>query len=78
MERLGLWGDGATFKSFEEFIDIVQRKGLGKCNSTGSRMPLVSVELPSCGHNMYLCVIKKPVCFDLVIGINHRLLVLIL
>ena len=46
MERLGLWGDGATFKSFEEFIDIVQRKGLGKCNSTGSRMPLVSVELP--------------------------------
>ena len=30
MERLGLWGEGATFKSFEEFIDIVQRKGLGE------------------------------------------------
>ena len=30
MERLGLWGDGATFKSFEQFIDTVQRKGLGK------------------------------------------------
>ena len=30
MERLGLWGEGATFKSFEQFIDTVQRKGLGK------------------------------------------------
>jgi hypothetical protein len=29
MERLGLWGDGAPFKSFMEFLDTVQKKGLG-------------------------------------------------
>ncbi|XP_055959526.1 protein strawberry notch homolog 1 [Patella vulgata] len=29
MERLGLWGDGAPFHSFERFIESVQRKGLG-------------------------------------------------
>jgi len=29
MERLGLWGDGAMFSSFEEFLDTVQKKGLG-------------------------------------------------
>ena len=30
MERLGLWGEGAGFKSFEVFLDTVHRKGLGK------------------------------------------------
>lgn len=29
MERMGLWGDGAPFRSFEQFIDTVQKKGLG-------------------------------------------------
>ncbi|CAH1780986.1 unnamed protein product, partial [Owenia fusiformis] len=29
MERLGLWGEGAPFKSFEQFLDSVHRKGLG-------------------------------------------------
>lgn len=29
MERLGLWGDGAPFKSFEQFLETVHRKGLG-------------------------------------------------
>ncbi len=29
MERLGLWGDGAPFKTFEAFLDTVHRKGLG-------------------------------------------------
>ncbi|KAK7104354.1 uncharacterized protein [Littorina saxatilis] len=29
MERLGLWGDGAPFRSFVEFLDTVQKKGLG-------------------------------------------------
>lgn len=29
MERLGLWGDGAPFKSFIEFLETVQKKGLG-------------------------------------------------
>ena len=30
MERMGLWGDGAPFKSFVEFLETVQRKGLGQ------------------------------------------------
>jgi len=30
MERLGLWGDGVMFGSFDEFLDTVQKKGLGK------------------------------------------------
>ena len=30
MERLGLWGDGAAFKSFEQFLDTVHKKGLGE------------------------------------------------
>ena len=30
MERLGLWGDGAVFSSFEQFLDTVQKKGLGE------------------------------------------------
>ncbi|XP_048247301.1 protein FORGETTER 1-like isoform X2 [Haliotis rufescens] len=29
MERLGLWGDGAPFKTFEHFMESVQKKGLG-------------------------------------------------
>ncbi|XP_025103699.1 protein FORGETTER 1-like [Pomacea canaliculata] len=29
MERLGLWGDGAPFQSFEQFFETVHRKGLG-------------------------------------------------
>ncbi|XP_060078626.1 uncharacterized protein LOC132558114 [Ylistrum balloti] len=29
MERLGLWGEGAPFRSFEQFLDLVQKKGLG-------------------------------------------------
>ena len=33
MERMGLWGEGAPFKSFDEFIQTVQRKGLGKLYS---------------------------------------------
>ena len=30
MERMGLWGDGAPFKSFDQFISTVEKKGLGK------------------------------------------------
>lgn len=29
MERLGLWGEGATFQTFEDFLSTVQKKGLG-------------------------------------------------
>ena len=30
MERMGLWGDGAPFRSFLEFLETVQKKGLGE------------------------------------------------
>ena len=32
MERLGLWGEGAMFRSFDLFLDTVQKKGLGTSN----------------------------------------------
>ena len=36
MERLGLWGSGAPFKSFEHFLEAINRRGLGKyCNCIG-------------------------------------------
>lgn len=42
MERLGLWGDGAPFPSFENFLDCMARKGLGKF----------------CWHNVYYPVCR--------------------
>ena len=30
MERLGLWGDGTAFKSFEAFLTSITKRGLGK------------------------------------------------
>ena len=35
MERLGLWGDGTAFKSFDSFLTSITKRGLGKiliCN----------------------------------------------
>ncbi|XP_078614112.1 uncharacterized protein LOC144883439 isoform X1 [Branchiostoma floridae x Branchiostoma japonicum] len=29
MERLGLWGRGAAFNDFDQFLDAIQRRGLG-------------------------------------------------
>ncbi|XP_033638096.1 protein FORGETTER 1-like [Asterias rubens] len=29
MERLGIWGEGAAFKSFENFLDAIHKRGLG-------------------------------------------------
>ena len=29
MERLGLWGDGTPFKSFETFLEGITKRGLG-------------------------------------------------
>ena len=29
MERLGLWGEGAPYKTFEQFLVSIQKKGLG-------------------------------------------------
>ena len=38
MERLGLWGVGSTFTSFESFLDSLTKRGLGKiiCSNTDS------------------------------------------
>ena len=30
MERLGLWGEGAPYRNFEQFLVSIQKKGLGK------------------------------------------------
>lgn len=30
MERMGLWGESSAFKSYEAFLEIIQKKGLGK------------------------------------------------
>lgn len=38
MERLGLWGEGAPFKTFEQFLDSVQRKGLGMAEMVAMEM----------------------------------------
>ncbi|XP_038050120.1 protein FORGETTER 1-like [Patiria miniata] len=29
MERLGMWGDGASFESFEKFLEAITKRGLG-------------------------------------------------
>jgi hypothetical protein len=33
MERLGMWGDGAPFRSFDLFLDSIHKRGLGKSNA---------------------------------------------
>ena len=33
MERLGLWGDGTAFKSFDSFLASITKRGLGKWHS---------------------------------------------
>ncbi|XP_029633048.1 protein strawberry notch homolog 1 isoform X1 [Octopus sinensis] len=38
MERLGLWGDGAPFPSFENFLDCMSRKGLGAAEMLAMEM----------------------------------------
>ncbi|KAL5003970.1 hypothetical protein ScPMuIL_017426 [Solemya velum] len=38
MERLGLWGSGAPFRSFEHFMDSIQRKGLGMAEMLAMEM----------------------------------------
>ncbi|XP_033119248.1 protein FORGETTER 1-like isoform X2 [Anneissia japonica] len=43
MERLGLWGDGAAFKTFGQFIDAINRRGLGIAE-------LLAMEMKSSGR----------------------------
>eukprot|EP00057_Strongylocentrotus_purpuratus_P009593 XP_011664067.1 PREDICTED: protein strawberry notch homolog 1 isoform X3 [Strongylocentrotus purpuratus] len=38
MERLGLWGEGASFKTFEHFLDTITRKGLGAAEMLAMEM----------------------------------------
>ena len=33
MERLGLWGGGTAFKSFDSFLASITKRGLGKWHS---------------------------------------------
>lgn len=40
MERLGLWGVGAQFRSFEQFIEFVQKKGLGMAEMLAMEMKM--------------------------------------
>jgi len=30
MERMGLWGESSAFQTYEEFLDTIQKKGLGE------------------------------------------------
>lgn len=46
MERLGLWGDGAAFKSFDDFLSTVHKKGLGL---------YISVSVLSALHVLHAC-----------------------
>ncbi|CAH3184446.1 unnamed protein product [Porites lobata] len=45
MERLGLWGDGTAFKSFDSFLASITKRGLGKWHSFQPRLRAVSLEL---------------------------------
>ena len=38
MERLGLWGDGTAFKSFDSFLASITKRGLGKWYSFQPRL----------------------------------------
>nr|XP_054771437.1 uncharacterized protein LOC129279369 [Lytechinus pictus] len=38
MERLGLWGEGASFKTFEHFLDTITRRGLGAAEMLAMEM----------------------------------------
>ena len=40
MERLGLWGEGAPFRSFEQFLDTVHKKGLGMAEMLAMEMKM--------------------------------------
>ena len=42
MERLGLWGDGTAFKSFDSFLASITKRGLGKWHSFQPRLRAVS------------------------------------
>ena len=43
MERLGLWGDGTAFKSFDSFLASITKRGLGKWYSFQPRLRGVPV-----------------------------------
>ncbi|XP_020605433.1 protein strawberry notch homolog 1-like [Orbicella faveolata] len=38
MERLGLWGDGTAFKSFDSFLTSISKRGLGAAEMLAMEM----------------------------------------
>jgi hypothetical protein len=54
MERLGLWGPGCAFKSFEHFHDTVRHKGLGEPLHLGNKgVGLSRIVTPCMAWTMY-------------------------
>ena len=51
MERLGLWGDGTAFKSFDSFLTSITKRGLGKWHSFQPRLRAVSLFSQSVEQN---------------------------
>ena len=51
MERLGLWGDGTAFKSFDSFLASITKRGLGKWHSFQPRLRAVSLFSKSVEEN---------------------------
>jgi len=43
MERLGLWGEGAMFQSFDEFLSSVRKRGLGLFAAVACHDKLISI-----------------------------------
>lgn len=53
MERLGLWGDGTPFKSFETFLEGITRRGLGLfCLIFLLECTVAYIELCHCCYSM--------------------------
>ena len=45
MERLGLWGEGLAYRSFESFLESLTRRGLGAAE-------MIAMEMKSAGMYM--------------------------
>ena len=64
MERLGLWGDGAAFKSFDSFLASITKRGLGKWHSFQPREQEEKKDKEGeRGRNFALTPYPTPRCF---------------
>ena len=43
MERLGLWGDGTAYKTFQNFLDTITQRGLGAAEMLAMEMKSAGV-----------------------------------